>query len=193
MDDLLHIYLLTHCESCYNRCGIFTGRVNSRLTPEGHIHAQRLAKELAQKKIDIAYVSPLIRAKETLRHIKKYHPHMSVVVDRRLIERDYGVLSRKSKEKYKREHPDVFPLYHRSYAVIPPQGESMEQVERRVFPFIQDMLKMMQKNNSNVLVVAHSNSIRPIRKYFEHLTNDEMMRLSNLRHMVFTYHIKRGG
>jgi len=185
------IYVLTHCESCYNRLGIFTGRVNSRLTAKGHMHAKRLARTLAEKKIDIAYISPLIRTKETLEHIRVYHPHMKVVVDTRLIERDYGILSRKSKQKYQKEHPDTFPLYHRSYATAPPGGESMIQVEKRVLSFLHDMIHSVKNSGVNVLIIAHGNSIRPIRKYFEHLSNDEMMKLENQRHILFTYNIEQ--
>lgn len=186
------IYVITHCESCYNRRGIFTGRVNSKLTPEGHTHAERLARELKDTEIDVAFISPLKRTNETVEHILKYHPDAKIVVDERLIERDYGELSRKSKEKYKREHPNLFPLHHRSYAVAPPGGESMEQVEKRVLQFIRDMIKLIKRDRVNVLIVAHGNSIRPIRKYFENLSNDQMMKLENLRHTIFTYQIEDG-
>lgn len=181
------LYVLTHCESCYNRRGIFTGRIDSKLTAAGHKHAERLAGELKNKAIDIAFISPLSRTKETLVHIRKYHPQMKVVVDKRLIERDYGDLSRKSKVKYKTEHPDLFPIYHRSYDVPPPGGESMREVEKRVLAFIKDVVSLIKKEGVNVLIVAHGNSIRPIRKYFERLSSDQMMALENLRHRVFTY------
>jgi broad specificity phosphatase PhoE len=193
MTNYTKIYAITHCESCYNKLGIFTGRVNSKLTPAGHEHAKRIAKKLADKQIDLAFVSPLARTRETLKHIQKYHPQMKVVVDERLIERDYGRLSRKSKQKYKREHPDLYPLHHRSYNIAPPGGENMVEVEKRVLSFVGDMLKIIKKHNVNVLVVAHGNSLRPFRKYFEHLNNDQMMKLRNLRHTIFTYTIMNGG
>jgi len=189
----MNLYVLTHCESCYNRRGIFTGRVDSKLTANGHKHAQRLAEKLKNKKIDIAFTSPLLRTRQTLKHILKYHPNTKVVIDDRLIERDYGRLSRKSKEKYKREHPDLFPIHHRSYTVAAPGGESMQQVEKRVMSFIKELLTSMRKESANVLIVCHGNSIRPIRRFFEKLSSREMMELENLRHRVFMYHISEGG
>jgi len=108
------IYLITHCESCYNQLGVFTGRVDSVLTKQGHDHAIRIAKQLKHKQIDIAFVSPLTRTKQTLRHILKYHPKAEIHVDKRIIERDYGELSRKSKAKYKLDYPNEFPIYNRS-------------------------------------------------------------------------------
>jgi 2,3-bisphosphoglycerate-dependent phosphoglycerate mutase len=183
------LYVITHCETCYNRLGIFAGRVNSRLTANGHKHAERLAKKLKDKKIDIAFISPLIRTRQTLKHILPYHKETRVIVDERLTERDYGSLSRKNKEKYKREHPDLFPVYHRSYDVSPPGGESIKQVEERVLPFIKEAIELMRKDKINVLIITHGNTVRPIRKYFEHLSDEQMMKLENLRHKIFHYKV----
>jgi bisphosphoglycerate-dependent phosphoglycerate mutase len=69
----------------------------------------------------------------------------------------------------------------------------MIQVEKRVTSFIRDMLEMISKDHINILVIAHGNSLRPFRKYFEHLNNDQMMKLRNLRHTIFTYTVKNGG
>jgi 2,3-bisphosphoglycerate-dependent phosphoglycerate mutase len=183
------LYVLTHCESCYNRLGIFTGVVNSKLTPKGHEHAKHLAKELEDKRIDVAFTSPLLRTRQTLKHILLYHKNTKVIVDRRLIERDYGDLSRKSKEKYKKEHPELFPVYHRSYDVPPPGGESMKQVEKRVLPLVKEIVSLIKRDHVDVLMVTHGNAIRPIRKYFEGLTNKQMMRLENLKHRIYQYKI----
>jgi len=183
------LFVITHCESCYNKKGIFTGLIDSILTADGHKHAEELAEKLENERIDIFYTSPLKRSEQTLKHIIKYHPKAKVVVDKRIIERDYGKLSGKSKDKYRKEHPKLYPIYHRSYDVAPPGGESMQQVERRIKPFIEEVLKIMRKNEANVLIVCHSNAIRPIRKYFENLTNEQMMNLEHLRHKVFEYEI----
>jgi 2,3-bisphosphoglycerate-dependent phosphoglycerate mutase len=183
------IYAITHCESCYNQKGIFTGRVNSILTKKGHEHAEQLAQELKNVNIDIAYISPLIRTKETLKHIQKYHPNIKVCVEKRIIERDYGELSRKNKAKYASDHPDLFPVYHRSYDIAPPDGESIKQVEKRVLPFIKEITNLVEKKKVDILIVCHSNSLRPIRKYFENLSIKEMMSLEHMRHKIFKYKI----
>ena len=181
------IFVLTHCESCYNKRGIFTGRIDSVLSKQGHRHAGQLAGRLRDKEIGVAYTSSLTRARQTLDQILTYHPETEVRVDDRIIERDYGKLSRKSKAKYAREHADLFPIYHRSYAVAPPGGESIKQVEERVLLFVKDVLNLMKEKKVNVLIVAHANSIRPIRRYFENLTVAEMMKLEHQRHTIFSY------
>ena len=103
------IYVITHCESCYNQKGIFTGRINSVLSGKGHKHARQLAQQLKNTDIDIAYSSSLDRTKQTLKHILKYHPNTKVYIDDRIIERDYGKLSGKSKTEYAKNYPDLFP------------------------------------------------------------------------------------
>jgi len=187
MKKTLNLFVITHCESCYNRLGIFTGRIDSVLTENGNRHAKNLARQLRNEKIDIVFVSPLKRAKQTLKHILKYHRKVEVIVDDRIIERDYGHLSGKSKAKYKREHPRLYPIYHRSYKTAPPGGESIKQVEKRVLLFISDVLQLMKKRKANVLLVSHSNAIRPIRKYFEKLSNKQMMELENQHHKIYQY------
>ena len=181
------IYVVTHCESCYNKRGIFTGRVDSVLTKDGHAHAELLAKKLRGKRIDVAYTSPLKRTKQTLKHILKYHPETKVIVDGTIIERDYGELSRKNKKKYEREYPDLYPRYHRSYDIPPPGGESIKEVERRILYFIEEVLNNTREKNINVLIVTHGNTIRPIRRFFEKLSVGEMMKLGNNQHTIFEH------
>jgi len=184
------LYVITHCESCFNQKQIFTGRINSHLTKSGLDHAKEMAKLLKSTQIDVAIHTSLDRTKETLDIILKYHPKTQVEIDDRFIERDYGDLSGKSKLKYQQEHPDLYPIYHRSYDIAPPSGESLKQVEERVIPAIKELQKRMIEKNINVLLVCHGNSIRPIIRYFEKLTPDQMMKLEYLRHHIFKYPVK---
>jgi 2,3-bisphosphoglycerate-dependent phosphoglycerate mutase len=184
------LYVLTHCESCYNRQHIFTGRLNSHLTDEGIRHAKRMAEQLREVKLDVAIHTSLDRTQETLKYILTYHPGCRTEVDDRIIERDYGKLSGKSKDKYARENPEKYPIYHRSYEVAPPGGESMKAVEERVMPFLRELVERMKRERVNVLIVAHGNSIRPIIRHFEKLSAEEMMDLEYLRHRIFTYEIE---
>jgi 2,3-bisphosphoglycerate-dependent phosphoglycerate mutase len=74
--------------------------------------------------------------------------------------------------------------------VPPPGGESIKDVEERIMPFIKEVLRNMKEHKVDVLIVSHSNAIRPIRKYFEGLTNKQMMELEHLRHKIFKYEIE---
>jgi 2,3-bisphosphoglycerate-dependent phosphoglycerate mutase len=183
------LFVITHSESDYNKKGIFTGLTEVELTEEGHKKAELSAQILRKEKIDLVVKTSMIRTGQTLEHIMKYHPDTKVETDDRFIERDYGELSGLSKDQYAKDHPDLYPIYHRSYDVPPPGGESMKSVEERALAALHEILDRIKKDKINVLIVCHSNSIRPIRRYFEHLTPEEMMQLEHLRHQIFTYKI----
>lgn len=183
------LYVLTHTETYYNKHRIFSGRLNSLLTSLGHRQAEKMAKKLRRKDIRLAFISPLRRTRQTLEHIAKFHPGLKIYTDPRLTERDYGRLSRKSKVKYKKEHPDLYQIHHRSYRIPPPGGESMVTVEKRVLASLRTVLARMKKNDANAVIITHNNSIRPIRRYFEKLDPEQMMHQDN-RHKIYAYKIK---
>lgn len=183
------LYVLTHTETYDNKHRIFSGWRDSALTGLGHRQAGVQAKKLKKSHIDAAFVSPLKRTRQTLKHILKYHPGIKIYTDKRLIERHYGKLEGKSKPKYKFKYPDLYPIYHRSYETPPPGGESMLGVEKRVLQFLREVLAMMKKQKVSAVIVGHNNSIRPIRKFFEKLTAKQIMATDN-RHKIFRYKIR---
>jgi len=186
----LTLYAIAHTQSFYNHLHIFAGRKDSRLTPLGHRNAEMLAKKLKGKDIGFIYVSPLLRARETARYVHRYYPDAKVIIDKRLMERDYGKLSGKSKDKFAREHPDLWPLYHRSYTVPPPGGESIKQLEKRALSLLREIVPVMRKAGKSALIVAHSNTLRPIRRRFEKLTPQEMMKLEGQYNKIYSYKIR---
>jgi len=183
------LYVLTHTETYDNNHRIFSGWRDSVLTKLGHQQAEAHAQKLKKQDIDIAFISPLKRTRQTLKHILKFHPEIKIYADKRLIERHYGKLEGKSKPKYKLEHSDLYPIYHRSYNTPPPGGESMISVEKRVLRFLREVLVAMKKQKVNAIIIGHNNSIRPIRKFFEKLTTKQIMTTDN-RHKIFRYKIR---
>ena len=63
----LHLTLIRHGESVYNKKNLFTGWYNAGLTPEGIQEAQHGGKLIKNKKIsyDVGYTSFLARAQLT--------------------------------------------------------------------------------------------------------------------------------
>lgn len=68
----------------------------------------------------------------------------------------------------------------------------MQDVEKRVLPFIHELLANLQADDG-VLISAHGNSLRPIRKYFEHLSNEAMCSFEHTPAKVYTYHVEAPG
>ncbi len=188
----LKIYLFRHGQTFYNKDHMFTGWKDSKLTPLGYKQADKVGRMLRDKKIQLAFSSHLTRSKETLKRVLKYHPECKrVIVDDRIIERSYGDLQGMTHKKFIEEKgEELFKIYHRSYDVPPPNGESIKMVEERVLSFINDLLFLMKKYKVNAAVSAHGNSMRPFRRYFEHMSVKQMMKLENPWDNYFEYTIK---
>ena len=186
------IYLFRHGGTHYNQKKIFTGWKDAKLSPVGVEHAKTLAKKLRNKHIDVAFRTRLTRSKDTLQEVLKYHPECKVIIqDDRMIERSYGKLQGMSHkhfiEKYGKKK---FDIYHRSYDVAPPGGESVKMVEKRVRSFMKDLLRFIKDKKVNVAISAHGNSMRPFRRYFEKFSVKQMMKLENPWDDYFEYSVK---
>lgn len=185
-----HIYLFRHGETFYNKSGRLTGWRNSRLTNVGKNQAKSIAQKLKAMKFDVAFKTSLSRSSDSLKIILQHHPECKrIVIDDRLIERFYGDLEGKyHKTIIKQYGKKQFDVWHRSYDVPPPGGESIKMVEKRVFSFIKDLPSLTKKGNA--VISAHNNSMRPFRRYFENLTIKEMMALENPFDKYFHYTIR---
>ncbi len=189
---ILKIYLFRHGESYFNKAKEFTGWKDSKLTKEGFKNAQKVAKKLKNKSFQVAYHTRLSRSKDTLKEVIKFHPECQQIInDDRMIERSYGKLQgKKHSTVIKQYGQKQFDLWHRSYDLPPPGGESIKDVEKRVNSFIKDLLKKMKTEKVNVAIAAHGNSMRPFRKYFEKLTVKQMMSLENPWDDYFEYNVE---
>ncbi|MEK6934270.1 MAG: histidine phosphatase family protein [Nanoarchaeota archaeon] len=186
------IYLFRHGQTIHNSKGIFSGWSKTRLTKRGIEDAKIVAIRLKNKKFQVAFQSDQSRSKETLKYILKYHPECKkIITDKRIKERSYGKLTGKSHLSAVMAYgPKKYDIYHRSYDIPPPKGETIEIVEKRVLSFIKDLIEYIKKNKVNVAISAHGNSMRPFRRYFEKLTVKQMMKLENPYEDFFEYEIK---
>jgi len=162
------VYVFRHGETYDNKNRVFSGWRDSKLTEKGKKQALALHKKLVDKKIDVCVVSRLSRSKNTADIVFKGRK-IRFELDDRIIERDYGDLSGKSKEKLMEEKLVKAVKYRRFYDFCPPNGESLEDVKKRVFPFCRDLIKRIRKTGENIAISCHGNSMKMIRFYFERL------------------------
>jgi 2,3-bisphosphoglycerate-dependent phosphoglycerate mutase len=188
----LHIYIFRHGQTIYNRDGIFTGWKDSKLTREGILQAKAIAQKLRKKKFQVAFYTKLSRSKDTLKEVVKFHPNIQIIEDNRMIERNYGNLNGKThSEIIKKFGESQYLHWHRGFNDRPPKGESFSDIEKRVRPFIKDLIKFMKKNQVNVAISAHGNSIRIFRKLMEHASKEEACRWTIPYDRVYDYKIKK--
>lgn len=205
------IFIFRHGETTDNRDGIFSGDRDVDLTPKGIKEAQGIAEKLKNEKVTKAFSSGQLRSEHTLDIVLAPHENVArikdqrirdrnfgdltgkpdnvpVIVDPRIKERDYGNLTGQNKEEIAKEFPKDYPLWHRAYDVPPPGGESIKDVEERVLPFLNE-LKSSLKPNDVVFISAHGNSIRPMRKYFEGLSSEEMATFEHTPGKIYSYQV----
>jgi 2,3-bisphosphoglycerate-dependent phosphoglycerate mutase len=186
------IFLFRHGQTRFNKDKRFTGWLNSNLTVNGKNDAKIVSELLKGKKIDVAFETKLSRSKDTLKQVLKHH-NLLVLRDDRMMERCYGELQGHFHSEFIEKHGRVlFDKYHRSYSSPPPKGESIRMVERRVLPFIRDLLKFIKKYQVNVAISAHGNSMRPFRRYFEKASVKSMMKWEMPYDDYFEYSVDVG-
>ena len=215
-----YIYLFRHGQTYYNKRGIFTGWKDSNLTPLGIRQAKKISGKLKNKKVDVAFQTRLGRSQDTLKIVLKFHPECKkILVDNRMIERNYGKLNGTSHEVFIKNigkraldlriegdaidnlDPKLrkqverflgekeYQIIHRGYNIPPPGGESFSMVEKRVKSFIKYLKSFIKKNRVNVAISAHGNSIRLFMKIMENLNINETEKLTIPYDKVFMYKV----
>jgi 2,3-bisphosphoglycerate-dependent phosphoglycerate mutase len=180
------IFIFRHAQTTDNVSHTFSGKRDPELTDDGTHEAKKIREELKNEKVTKAYCAPNKRTKHTLEIVLENHTGVSIVADPRLRERDYGDLTGQNKDEVAKKFPKDFPIWHRSYDVPPPNGESIKEVEVRVMEFLNEMINNLRQNDL-VFICASANSIRPMRKHFEKMTDIQMASYENERGKIYTY------
>ncbi len=173
------LYIVRHGQTVYNASGskTFTGWVDIDISDVGIQQAQSIAQKLKDIRFATAYTSRLLRARHTLDILLEPQTQKpNIIIDDRIIERSYGDLAGKLHSDVQAQHPDMYKIWHRSYDVPPPGGESVKMVEMRVYPFIYELIRGA-KEGMNYLLSAHGNSIRCLRAYLENMSVEDEMKL----------------
>jgi 2,3-bisphosphoglycerate-dependent phosphoglycerate mutase len=192
------LVLVRHGESMWNKKNVFTGWTDVALTVKGVQDVYKLAKQLREVPFDVMFTSRLERARMTLLVIaaeqkktaifihtdKRYNTifddkqNIPVFSHKDLNERHYGLLQGMKKD-YAREEfgEEIVHQWRRTYSTRPPEGESLEDVYKRVVPYYKEKIIPHLKDGRNVLVSAHGNSLRALIKYIDNISDDEIVHL----------------
>jgi 2,3-bisphosphoglycerate-dependent phosphoglycerate mutase len=175
------LILVRHGQSIYNQENRFTGSLDVDLTQFGKEEAKLAGQKLLHYKFDFAYTSTLKRALESLKIILEtiHQTNIRIIEDIALNERNYGSLQGLNKaetiEKYGLKQVEI---WRRSYAIRPPEGESLEDTFNRTIPFYKLEIEPKLKLNTTILIVAHGNSLRALVMYLENISVEEISNLN---------------
>ncbi len=152
------IYFVRHGQTDDNANGnLLTGWSATPLNEKGFEQAKETAKNLKDIKFDICFCSPLLRTRQTLDEIIKYHQNLNVIYDDRLKERDYGEITGQPANicKFRRWNAND---------EIPYKMETIPEMFDRIASFYDDLKRNYK--GKNILIVAHSGVGRMTHFYF---------------------------
>lgn len=193
---MAYLVLVRHGLSEYNKLGIWAGWDNPPLAPEGFEEAMRTGEDLKDIPVDVAYVSALLRAQQTLDIILKQLNITTIPVykDQALNERDYGDYTAKNKWEVKKQLGDTeFQKLRRGWDYPIPNGESLKQVYERVIPYYKQEIEPKLKEGKNVLVSSSGNALRALVKYLEDVPDDKIASLEIGTGEAYIYEIDSQG
>ncbi|MFJ2832606.1 histidine phosphatase family protein [Streptomyces sp. NPDC087263] len=180
---LSQLFMVRHGESTCNSVHRIAGQRDAPLTYLGRIQAEKVAKGHRDQHFDRVYVSPLTRAYETADIIFGLdNLDEQVVVDERLMERDFGSYTLESKAILQRRHG--IGEYERAMNADSPTmhgGETFAQFKDRVHAFYEEELLPALRRGEVVCVVSHKYVVELICRFILDRPADESydLRLPN--------------
>ncbi len=172
--------LIRHGESQWNLENRFTGWIDVELSENGILEAKLAGEKIKNFKIEKCYTSNLKRAQNTLEIALQIANKTNLEIEKNeaLNERHYGDLQGLNKsETAKKFGEKQVHLWRRSYDIAPPNGESLKDTVKRVLPYFKKKILSDLKNNKNILIVAHGNSLRAITMILENLSPEEILKI----------------
>ena len=191
-----NVILLRHGQSQWNLENRFTGWMDVPLSPRGETEARAAGAKLRHQQIDRLYTSMLSRAIETARIALEAAGTAPVPLesDVALNERHYGDLEGLAKTEARRRFgPERLMHWRRSYHGRPPGGESLADTLARVLPYWTNHMLVDLRAELNVLVVAHSSSLRALVMCLERLAPARVIDVKIPTAVPLLYEMTRAG
>ncbi|MGD2150298.1 MAG: histidine phosphatase family protein [Desulfobacterales bacterium] len=152
----MRIYLVRHGETEWNRVRRFQGRSNLPLNQEGIKQVNALALALKNKPLNAIYTSPLLRAFETARLIKVFHPSIPIFEEKGLIEMDLGEFDGMKAQDWAEQYPDFRKAWNENPASVQmPGGESLKEVQTRAKDTLERITRIYSPDSS-ILLSSHN-------------------------------------
>jgi len=161
MTHKIRILLARHGQTEWNAQRRFQGKTDVPLNESGLNEARMLAERLKNWPVDAIYTSPLSRALETAKIVSGLNVNAArLEVRSELEEMSFGSWEKLSVHDVAKSFPGYYEAWKDDPSkVVPPGGESFEDVVKRVKPVLDGILN---REDQEVLIVAHGGVIRAI-------------------------------
>ena len=124
---------------------------------------------------NIVYTSPFLRTRETSQELHRAFPHVPLVEDERVREKEFGMMELISQDEFSSRFPQEFTRrqHEGKYYYRPPGGESIPDVNLRVHNFLSMLIR--EHAGETVVVVTHYMVILSFRKLLERWSEQEFL------------------
>lgn len=153
-----HLYFLRHCKTVLNEQGKISGIQDSELCEGAVINNFELVK--AEPLTIIS--SDLGRCKQTIDLLLPKLEIMPIVCYSKMLrERNMGVFEGEKRDDLAKRYPCYFENKRFCFKMTPPEGESYQQIQKRVQEFIQTEYRdILSKSENSVLICAHNQLLK---------------------------------
>lgn len=158
----MKIFLVRHGETEWNRINRFQGISDISLNAKGKAQAEALAQALKDETIDVVYSSPLIRARETAKAIRHFHPSSPYFEEEGFKEMDLGDFEGMDAPDWAKQYPEFRKKWRESPSSIKlPGGESLKGVQIRA---VKTLERIIQNHSpeTTLLICCHNFVIHTI-------------------------------
>ncbi|CAN5655357.1 histidine phosphatase family protein [soil metagenome] len=149
----MHVLLVRHGETPWNREGRYQGRTDIPLSAEGEAQVKRLGDRLRTVSIKTAICSPLSRARATAEAIHRG----TLELDEGLLEISHGEWEGKLASEVELSHAELFGVWRTApgrHTKAGPKAESLGDVEVRAWPVLERLCTTLGDHDTG-LIVAH--------------------------------------
>jgi len=159
------IWLTRHGQTNLNKARLMQGLTDEPLNETGREQARKAREAMGDIHFDAVYSSPLSRAVETACIMGNVDKD-KVIIDRRLIEVDFG--------KYEKKKYYLLGLIMSLYWALPeifPCPKTVESVKSMTERSASFLKELEEKNYENVLISCHGGIIRALTGYLSDAKN----------------------
>lgn len=147
-----------------------------KLTKKGEREIKKRTKEIKEIGIDLIYSSDIFRTRQTAKIIAKKSGIKKIIFDKKLRDVNLGIFHNKPKERSKTKEGFylIFPDPKTRFPKRPKNGESWNDVKKRLRSFLKDVEKKNQ--NKTILIISHGDPLWLLEGIVKGLSNNQLLK-----------------
>ena len=153
--------IVRHGETIANRDHILQGWMESPLSDNGILQAQRAAMYLQNASFTAAYSSDLSRAMDTVREILKHHPEVPLTPEKSLREWNLGILQGQKNAVLHEKYPELMSAFRNEHCSPDiPGGEKRDDFQKRINKIFRVLAE--KHPGETILICTHGGALQRI-------------------------------